>query len=343
MEQEVNQAVFFPFSKGIPWRLRNGIINPKLSDLLWDKFVAGLCGHVICAGLFLEHLLLPQFINNLNKNKISVRTDYISSYYDDMLSAIGVPFIENEDPAANPIDDFKKSIKIMDRFPSPVFFNKKNQAFFNMCLNAGMARTPEQEQRGIRSDPFFEKILSNTCREYIPEKVVLDRKLIDPAYKQFCSRFKINPDKKFIIIDNEKEFINSTDTDVMYLYGKRLSIIDIQALAKILELHGINILLISDEYKFRFFGYNVVHIEPWYKQNSLEWLALISKAGLIISRDPNVYLAGAIAGCKRIIVNGVHKSRCWYPEYAKPLAEFDFSYIEDIELTNQVIIKVLSW
>jgi len=190
-----NKIVSFPWSPGIPWQLDyKSCVSPKLPFDLFEtvlekkELVVGVYG-----GLFESFYSLCLF-EVLNKNlRNTLKWCGYPEYYG-LLEAQGlaVPFLEK----VTPYD--------MKRFPTPIFFDKNERAYFN-CLNNYLIKTPYHST-------FFSKGFKNPkpVIQQIVEKVTIpwDRSCLpkfrfEETFGDFTDLFKmrnISLKKKTILL-----------------------------------------------------------------------------------------------------------------------------------------------
>ena len=146
--------------------------------------------------------------------------------------------------------------------------------------------------------PFWKQILQNTCcSPYDLNFPDFDRELLKTILNKFLSKYGINCNLPYIIVDNsDSEFSNC---DKVFIHNP-LSEENIKKLAtsvfhkkyQVIILHGFKL-----SYAF---PSNVFKLPSWYSINSNELMSLLLNAYAVYSSDPNVYLSAGLLGCNKI-------------------------------------------
>lgn len=260
---------FFPFSPGIPWKIKNNAITPAIDtdlkqDLLVDKELIVL-GHGSLLEAFLS-LGVLRAIKTLNPSH--------------NVSWAGEKAFEKHCNAT-----VIETSYLRERFPAPIFFDKKNNAYFNCLYNVGEYHTflgKTYKNSSMITKQVFANSLCKWKDEYSPR-----------IFNYEPKDNKLNKYVLLIIESGEK-----TRRSMNWGYN------EVAALGGYLNGLGLQ-LVVVDPKPVHYFGKNIIKISgdvdkilrlikdcEWLISNETDWLLIgmfISKCGFIEQYEKSVY------------------------------------------------------
>ena len=244
-----NSVRFFPFSPGIPWKLKKGkYILPDVpfahlikllqnKELVVTAFGGLLESYYSLSILEIFHAIdssFPLFWNG-NKN------------FEELVNLNGLAQVTNI-----------MSPKTLGRFPSPIFFDQENRAYFNCLYNYIDIYTYYLKFGYINSLPLVQQILNNSCVSadyFVFSKL---RRLEQPANLSFhLQSNKIDLSLPYILLFPDEGI--SIHQDVCCLDW---SINDIGAFNAMLFGHDIQLIIITHN-RQKYFGNNSLKVLPF--------------------------------------------------------------------------------
>jgi len=298
-----SDVVFYPFSPGIPWNAKSGIIEPYISHDIWLELIKPKECNVVCPGFFLEVLLLPLFSKVLERHSVKVDKWIVPSYYNDFLNLFGITTASSVSGRSITVfTEFDRLFRTVRDYPAPVFMDRMGKVYFNCLFNYGEKVDPNGDFVDRDYEPFWRQVLKNTCcHPYEISFPTVERDFLRTVLEKLLVRYGADPDKPYFIVDNMVRSYRTADYRVAI--DEQLTLPNVNTLGSVLSSYKHQCVVMADgvqQYKM----HNVFSLPPWYKMSSLEFFALLLFAGGIYSSDPNVYMSGAILGCSRIVAVG---------------------------------------
>lgn len=155
----------FPWSPGIPWKVRRGkYVVPELPAELVSSVLRGKEAVVCAFGGLLESFYSLSILETLNKNLLAKKLYWAgNSEYEPLVAAnsLAQPFYDTV------------TAQDTQRFPTPIFLDRDGRVYFN-CLNNYLERKPYYSSRGFPDDrAAIQQIVETSTLQwddkYIPE------------------------------------------------------------------------------------------------------------------------------------------------------------------------------
>lgn len=119
---------FFPFSPGIPWKIKSGkYVIPEMSSPLWQSVTKDKDITVVCNGGLLESFFSCTILETLNY--VSPKSTLYWAGDSKFLSIIEVNGLAKKHNSSELLTQ-----NVVSGFPVPLFLDKQNNVYFN-CLN----------------------------------------------------------------------------------------------------------------------------------------------------------------------------------------------------------------
>lgn len=272
----ISRPKFFPFSPGIPWFVSNNCIIPKIDYEIWHRVLDNKNIFITAFGGLIESfcsLCVAEAIAAIDtKHKIYWLGNSEFSYF------------SNVQGLCSPTN-IKLTKEKVSKYPVPLFFDKNNNAYFNVLYNYLIQYSWNGKNPKELNIPIIEQIYRNSMipwNNYTPKL----RKLNSEFYDELIKTGKIKQRSKIITIilnkANENVLgwnLNNIKEFAQLAYNKRIKVI---VFTKNVNLfYGTNILAL--EYDFR--KILQVLLNSWIVLSTdIDWLLitlLISKAKII--------------------------------------------------------------
>ena len=260
---------YFPFAPGIPWRLKNGYIVPKIDGNVWEYALDKRDIVVVCFGGLFESFLSLSYLEVFNfyyPNKKLFWAGY-SKYYS-LVKWNGLA-------STIDLDD-----KIGDKYPIPIFLDKKDKVYFNCLNNYVIAKSFNGKKKCRPTIPATMQVARNLFGKWSDEFLPKLRNFeVSPEYSQWDKLYKIS---SYICI-----FPDSTELSIHKESGFRWDEMEVKSLASILKVKGITTIVFTEEgFKYNDSVCKVVPLKLDYILN------IISKAKAILSNDIDFLFLG---------------------------------------------------
>lgn len=313
---------FFPFSIGIPWELKNGrYIVPKLSNnilysALKDKDIV-----VSAFGGFLESFFSMTILEKMNYMMPSANLFWCGNkeYYD-LIDTNGL---------AKSFDSI--TVEDLGRFPTPIFLDKENRAYFN-CLNNYLKVYTYYLTLGYNDDrsaiqQITEKSTLNWDNRFLPK---IRNTQIPADLNFYLKMYGLKINSPFVIIIPEKTSFSIHDNICLNWDSQQ-----IRSFAAILSQYDISLIVMTEQEGSQ--SYGGAHVLPL----RVDFLMhLLSSAKGILSRDVD-FLLVANAASDAAIVSEPQKGAFNLEKNAKFLAKENVIYTKEefspIDAWNYVI------
>jgi len=179
---------FLPFAPGIPWKMKNGYILPKIDQEIWDIALARKEFVVLAYGGPLEVFASFAIAEALRKTEPSRAVFWAGNEAFKNLSPVRVADVPD----------------LGAKYPVPLFLDKENGAYFN-CLNNYLERKTYLNQYPKKNKRLaFEQIFNNSFLswsvQYIP--TISDTN----KYEEWKKLVGFQDNRRFVLILPEKKY-----------------------------------------------------------------------------------------------------------------------------------------
>jgi len=291
----VVKTEFFPFSPGLPWNIRNSIIIPSISDILWDNIIVEKKRvDILCPGYFLETLVSSKAVDILNSHGLYVKRWIIPSYYKDMLKFLGIDMKGSDGCVFEEFDRLMVGVK---SYPVPYFFDGDGNMYLNLLFNYGKRVSFANFNRTSRNtEPFWKQLLDNICRRYDMDKFEIDTYKLKK--KGLGLLRKLGTKKELVLLDNSNLLSESADGSI--IKNSIFFTNEVRNIAAAAHDKGMECVVMGNRFDLNN-GFNIFNLKTWNNINSLDMLCLLSCMDVVVSSDPNIYLVAALLGCPKVI------------------------------------------
>lgn len=185
---------YFPFSPGIPWKLKNGrYVVPQIAREVWDSVLADKDFVVLAHNGFLESFWSLSIIEALGKLEPNRGLFWAGNrHFKILVWSQGI---------AKTLD----TPDLCDQYPIPLFFDREKLAYFNCLNNYRTTRTYSGNYEKPNRDIIFHQIFRNSMipwkTQYIP---VLRNNDINNKYKKWLDSVRFHDNQRFILIIPEQ-------------------------------------------------------------------------------------------------------------------------------------------
>lgn len=268
---------FFPFSAGIPWKTDRGkYIIPEIDSETWNQVLDGKNIIITVFGGLFESFF-----------SLSAAEALVSFGFSHKLFWLGnkefLPLVRAQNLCKPSFVEI--TTKILKDYPTPIFFDKDNNAYFNL-LNNYIIRTsywgkyPEPVE-----SPVMEQIFRNVMvpwKDNIPKL----RNLGTEFYDELCNIGRINNRSKIILI-----VLDKTKEDLL---GWNLH--NIKEFAQLVTNKGLKVVVFAHDI-YRFYGSKILV----YEYNLRHIFQVLNSSWLLLSNDINWLLVGLMQSNTHII------------------------------------------
>lgn len=283
---------YFPFSPGIPWKMWGAYIWPELDKAIWDRVLKDKEFVIVANGGLFESFFSLSLLEALNATDPTRQLYWTGNpKYSSLAYMNGL-----SKPSPVEVD-----APLAERYPTPIFLDKYDLAYFN-CLNNYIKLRPYY-QRGRRSNmwPVTRQIFVNSLLEwdfkYIPQ---LRKMLVSNELEEWRKRSRFYDNKPFVLI-----FPDASDftmhSDECLNWGPT----EVKALSSMLHQVGYSLVICTNNPRPYYDSY-AFHVPL-----ELDFiLFLLPKARAILSKDIDFLLMGLLLSSAKIIANPSRK-RCF--------------------------------
>jgi hypothetical protein len=223
---------YFPFSPGIPWKLKyNDVIIPEIAAPILNRTLHNKIINVIAFGGLIESffsLSIFEYFNRFNTDRILYWSG--NKQYLPLLKANGLA-------KPSPVSEINKSF--IKNYPVPLFFDKHDFAYFNCLNNYISVKTINLKRFEHSRDVVFKQIFQNSfvewSRDYIPKLRFMED---SPEFVSWLkiNKFSLNRPYIFIVLDR-------TELSVHNAKCLRWSANDVKSLAAMLWKNNIPVVV----------------------------------------------------------------------------------------------------
>ena len=278
---------YFPFSPGIPWKIKNSkYIVPELDADIWDLVLGDKEIIVTCFGGAFESFFSLSYLEALSAIDSSRKLSWLGfEIFEPMLTAqrLASPSLVRFEPVT------------LEKYPAPLFLDAENNAYINVLNNYIETRSYWDSHPIVNKDPLAKQLFSNAMIAW--DNSVPQLRRLEDISGEFIKRSKsskLRLDRKFVLVIPDRCF-----GQLPYRcldWGHQ----NVRELAAILRNFGLQVVVVSDS-PHLYHGSRVHVVEP----SILFLLNLVEKAFVILSHDIDWHLIAMMIGKGHIIAQDV--------------------------------------
>ena len=271
------RARFFPFSPGIPWKVKNGkYIIPEIDFETWHKVLDGREIIIVAFGGLLESFFSLCAAEALVSFDSSHKIYWLGNpEYSFFVRAQGLCKISS----------VKLTQEMLRQYPVPLFLDNGGNAYLNILNNYLVRRSYWGKYPDIVRAPVLEQISVNIMipwRNYVPNLRGLGTEFFD----ELCSTGRIRKTTKVISI-----IFGNTNKDIM-----RWNLQNIKEFSQLASHKGWKVIVFTNKTS-AFYGTNILAVE----YNLRNILQTIKKSWVVLSNDINWLLISLIISDAKLI------------------------------------------
>lgn len=320
--QKNDGVTFFPFSRDIPWQTSNKIIKPDIPVEMWNKHIKNNPINILCPGYLLEAIISSYAEDILASKRMRVSNWIIPSYYAKALLLFGVDINVPED-GKNPVVEYHRLLEARNGYPSPVFFDKRDNVYFNMLFCYGKYMATYNRTKGNNIKPFYKQIINNLC---MGNNIRLNlnkfdyQKGYDLAY-DFLYRYGVDKDDKYFIIDCSNIFLMTHDKRASYSFSMFPE--QVREIVYLLKMNNIKAIIMSEDFPlYKRCGLDNV-VNDWANLDSDVAVSLVVNSYGLLSPNYQMYMLAAMFGVPNIINTDIRRTGWKFSD----VAEFNKDYM----------------
>jgi hypothetical protein len=284
------KTLFFPFSPGIPWKIKNGkYVVPELPVSCFMDVLQKHDAVVSVFGGFLESFYSLSILEAINRTSPATKLFWCGDdRYHHLLDVNGL---------AKPFDEISQSD--LDRFPTPIFFDKNDRAYFN-CLNNYLDVQTYYLKQGYRDRrPVIEQIVEKSTIGWdIRHMPQLRHFQKPPDIDHYLRMYRLHVNGPFVLLFPDGDNYSQHDVDCL---GWELH--HVRSAAAILQQRNIPLVLMTDN--INRYAYSQAKILPLRIDFAIY---LMKKASAILSKNIDFPLVSfAISDAKVVSVEHKHE------------------------------------
>lgn len=284
------KTLFFPFSPGVPWQIKNGkYVIPELpvscfSDILEsrDAIVSGFGG---LAESFYSLAILETINRIAPGSKLFWCGD---EKYHHLVELNGL---------AKTFD--KVSQSDLDRFPTPIFFDQNDRAYFNYLNNYLDVKTYYLEHGYRDRRPAIQQIVEKATLKWDERHIPQLRNLKKPVeLDHYLKMYRLHLNGPFVLLFPDGDIYSQHDVDCL-----GWDIHKIRSVAAILQQSNIPLVLMTNN--INKYAYSQAKVLPLRLDFAIY---LMKKASVILSKNIDfLFVAYAISGAKLVSIEHKHE------------------------------------
>lgn len=313
---------FFPFSPGIPWEVRQGVVLKKiplnyLYTILDKKDII-----ISCHGGLIESYCSLLYLEAVRKNISNCNLLWNGSKdYHGLIEANGL---------ANVFNGLKP--KALDNYPTPIVFDKKGSVIFNCLFNYRKEYNIQGKLVKVRKDSLVKQIFAGCfypwSKKYIPE--FRNLKFLD-RLNDWMKAYKFNFDSKFVVIIPDRTGYSKYPNVCLSWNANQ-----IKSLASLLKPKNITTIVFSDNVS-KYLDKNILVLPC-----KLEYMIyFISKSKAVLSREVD-FLLIALINSSALVASVIQKNE-FRLNFAHNFTKTNAKYytrrtISPIDVYNQILL-----
>jgi hypothetical protein len=280
------KTLFFPFSPGIPWQIKNGkYVIPELPVSLFHSSLKGKDIVVAANGGLVESFYSLSILETLNSMIPSLKLYWHGNKkYLHLIDINGL---------AKPFDG-DLTQHDLDRFPTPIFFDKENRAYFN-CLNNYLDVKTYYLTYGYRDcRPLIQQLVEKSTilwdERYLPQFRFFD---FPKELDRYLKMHNIHINDPYVLMFPDSGLLSKHDVSCL-----DWDIHKIRAMAAILSQRSIPLIILTNNSQK--YAYSQAKVLPF----KLDFATyFIKKASVILSETIDFLLvANAFSDAKLVSV-----------------------------------------
>lgn len=303
MIEQQDNTIFYPFSPGIPWKIKDNCIEQFVSVNIWNDFINNKPINKIilfCPGHLLECLCLPLFKKAIESNDLKVDYCIVPKYYENLLKHFDIDIHCRVD--GNVFDEYNRLRVGVDSYPVPIFKDKEGNIYFNCLFNYGVIRDIDGEVIDRNMDSYWKQLMNNACINYLDIRLkVIDKEVVSEVIKGFFYKFGVVFDR-FVLIDNDYKVYENADGRT--IITKTLHPYQLKSIVSFFSNKKIGFVVSGKSKNYGLLDGNMLVIPPWEEIDSFELICLLIGCMGLYSSDPNIYLSAGMLGNKNIFAGG---------------------------------------
>lgn len=230
---------FFPFSPGIPWTMKSGHVVPKIDMEIWNSCIQDKSVVVTAFGGWIESFMSLSYFEVLRNMNFNGDVYWIGdSRFEKMVLLQGIAKISSI--------DLRKGM--LEKFPVPLFFDKKNNAYFNCLNNYRITKTWYGKYPTENKEIILRQIFSNSLVEWKEEYVPKLRKINSEEYQNWAQSNRFRGGKYIVIFPDGEGCLG-------------WSLMQLKEFVAIMRGRGISIVICSNNLQF-YYGMDVYRTLP---------------------------------------------------------------------------------
>lgn len=277
---------YFPFCPGIPWQTSRNKVYPRLSLNYWQQAIANRNPTVLSGDGLLQSYFSLAALEQLNTYFPLKDLYWSGSEKFEVLAKL------------NGLAKTKPNLKLTDKFPTPIFFDKKDGVYISS--NFKVEKIPA----------YLGQVVNNSILEWTPDYLPKFRtwKNVDSELQTWMKINRIDPKSSFVCIFPERNFTTFEKSHLRWDEAR------IRSLAGMLRPHGVSLIVLTNSSQ-RYQG-SQVYCLP----NRIDYgLYLIRYARAVLSESMDWMLLGGILS-NALLVSRIQRG---YGGLARNLKEFD--------------------
>lgn len=341
MSQEI---VCYPFSLGIPWRLdENDVIEPYISNEVWKVFLRGKNATIVCPGYLLEAYVASFAPSILSNYGVTVNRWIMPEYYSSMVKFLAPETDESTfSKDENLFEGFYRISEVIDCYPAPIFFDAKDNVYFNMLFNYSDVFNKDGEKTDVVIDsPYWKQMLNNLCVDSKVRNNQINKDKLKKRFNVLLSKLGLLHKDKYVLLDNSNVF--GTLASGKVLNGKIFLEHEINHIADVLSVNKIQLLVLTKN-NIISYSKNCHAINIWPKIDSFDLISILANVSSVISPDPNIYIMAAMFGCKNIIAIGNKLKNMSFEDFSDISLcgnKFGYVYIRPSEFKSERVAELV--
>jgi len=271
---------FFPFAKGIPYKVKNGMyVAPRLDFQYWKEAFENKKAVIICNNGFLENLIATTIAESLREIRPNQEIEWmVNPFYKKLWSINGLG-----KESAFYIDAEK-----LKKYPVPLFFNSNNTSvYINSCYNYRTVYTYYGKERYHDQKAVCEQVFRNLMVDWSHLYLPKMRNLRVPDSLErlaASSRFSLSDPYILLIPD----VTGMSDHDEQSLDW---SLNEIRSFAAMIRNTKYNLVIMSP-FPQKYYGIKAF-VPP---MNVESLLFLMSKSSVILSKEVDFSIGSLLIG-----------------------------------------------
>jgi len=281
---------YFPFSPGVPWQIKNGkYVIPELPVSCFVDILQGRDAVVSGFGGLAESFYSLSILEAINRETPGSKLFWCGDeVYHYLIELNGL---------AKPFDQITQSD--LDRFPTPIFFDQNDRAYFNYLNNYLDTKTYYLEKGYRDRRPAIQQIVEKSTLKWDERYLPKLRNFKRPDdIDHYLKMFRIHVNGPFVLLFPDGDIYSQHSVDCL-----GWDIHQIRSAAAILQQRNIPLVLMTNN--INRYAYSQAKVLPL----RLDWaIYLMKKASAILSKNIDFLLvAYAMSDAKLVSIEQKHE------------------------------------